>query len=137
MNKNSSLKTKLHKGFTLIELLIVISIIGILVALVSASFLTAQKNARDSRRKTDLEQIRQALESYRAENGSYPLLTDDLTPSYITTLPTDPRNGTYAYSRTALTTYTLCAGLEITPSSPATCSLDCGDITCNYLTQNP
>ena len=48
-------------GFTLIELLVVIAIVGILVAVGSISYLTASKQSRDTRRKTDLEQIRQAL----------------------------------------------------------------------------
>ncbi|MCL4360231.1 type II secretion system GspH family protein [Patescibacteria group bacterium] len=40
-------------GFTLIELLIVIAILGILVRLGLASFLSSQIKSRDSRRKSD------------------------------------------------------------------------------------
>lgn len=129
----------LKKGFTLIELLVVIAILGVLIALASSSFLTAQKQSRDSKRKTDLEQVRQALETYRSEVGQYPAALTDLSPNYITTLPVDPREGTYAYELGAgFTTYSLCAGLEIEPASPDSCgSLDCGGITCNYLTENP
>jgi general secretion pathway protein G len=112
------------RGFTLIELLIVIAIIGILIAFGSISYLTASKQSRDTRRKTDLEQIRQALETYRAETGRYPLTSDTtsvLAPNYISTVPTGPKNDSYTYSSSAGTSYTLCASLE-TITSPATCN---------------
>ena len=61
------------KGFTLIELLVVISIIGILAGLTLASFSGAQKQARDTTRKSDLNQYRIALETYAAGNNQkYP-----------------------------------------------------------------
>ena len=114
-------------GFTLIELLVVISIIGILVAVGVVSYTRAVKLSRDSRRKTDLEQIRQALETYRSENFAYPATSSlaDLVPDYIAALPTDPKEGTagyvYTYTRTANTTYTLCAELENYTSDPTYC----------------
>ncbi len=61
-----------NKGFTLIELLVVISIIGILAAMTMTGLAAAQKNARDAARKSDLNQYRIAVESYNANNGSYP-----------------------------------------------------------------
>ncbi len=63
---------KLRKGFTLIELLLVISIIGILAAISFASFTQAQTKARDSKRKSDLKAIQQALEQYYQANNIYP-----------------------------------------------------------------
>ncbi len=113
-------------GFTLIELLVVIAIVGILVAVGSISYLTASKQSRDTRRKTDLEQIRQALETYRSETGAYPASTSSLSPDYITVLPTGPKLDTYDYVGTT-TTYSLCASLE-TITVPA---------TCNYTVENP
>ena len=114
-------------GFTLIELLIVIAIIGILIAVSTVSYLTASKQSRDTRRKSDLEQIRQALETYRADVGTYPNDTSLLAPNYITTLPTGPKSDAYTYTLTTSTTYTLCASLE-TITSPN---------TCNYTVKNP
>ncbi len=58
-------------GFTLLELLVTISIIGILMALATVSFTTAQKNGRDSRRRADVENVRKALEQYYAINTEY------------------------------------------------------------------
>ncbi len=116
------MRTMKHKfGYTLIELLIVITIVGILVAVSTVSYLTASKQSRDTKRKTDLEQIRQALETYRSENGTYPATTADLEPNYITTLPKDPTDNLTDYSPYTPAdldlTYTLCATLEITEAS--------------------
>lgn len=121
---------KLKKGFTLIELLVVISIISILVAVGATSYQRAVKVSRDSKRKTDLEQIRQALETYRSENGVYPSSStweSDLLNGYIATIPTDPKSLNYEYDNPTSTTYTLCASLE-TIETPT---------TCNYTVTNP
>lgn len=64
---------KKNLGFTLIELLVVISIITILVSLSLVSLGGAQKQGRDTKRRSDLDQYRNALEQYAASNsGKYP-----------------------------------------------------------------
>lgn len=69
MNHESRIK---GNGFTLLELLIVISIIGILVAVGLASYSSAQVKARDSRRLQDMKTVQTAMEQYFAENNAYP-----------------------------------------------------------------
>lgn len=64
--------TKKNQGFTLIELLIVISIIGILSALLLANFQDARARARDTERKNDLKQMKTALRLYYNDHQSYP-----------------------------------------------------------------
>jgi general secretion pathway protein G len=113
------MKNIFKRGFTLIELLVVIAIIGILITVGSVSYQRAVRLSRDSKRKTDLEQIRQALETYRSENGIYPPSSSweiDLESGYITAMPEDTVNP-YVYTPNgASTTYTLCATLEsVTP----------------------
>lgn len=58
------------------------------------------KSANDSKRKNDLKQLQNALESYRLDKGTYPLndstwhpiadLSAILTPTYIAKIPSDP-----------------------------------------------
>lgn len=114
---------RIKSGFTIIELLVVIAIVGILFAIGTASYITAQKQVRDSRRKTDLLEIQQALETYRSENGYYPAnatWTTDLAPSYINEIPSDPKTGSYRYVGAGVSfnsSYSLCTTLEIVTSS--------------------
>jgi prepilin-type N-terminal cleavage/methylation domain-containing protein len=72
----------MKKGFTLVELLVTISIIAILASLAIVSFTGAQKQARDTRRKSDLKQFQTALEVYANKNNS-------LYPSYTGITDTD------------------------------------------------
>ncbi len=66
MNKNK-------KGFTIIELLVVIAIIGLLSTLALNSLDNARKNARDTKRVSDLKTIQKALEMYaNAHDGHLP-----------------------------------------------------------------
>jgi len=60
------------KGFTLIELLVVIAIIGLLASIVIVNVNSGRGKARDTRRKSDFTQIRNALEMYYDKYGRYP-----------------------------------------------------------------
>ena len=115
----------LQKGFTLIELLVVISIIGILASLTLVSFSGSQKQTRDTERRSDLGQYRNALENYAASNsGIYPTAaagditsvcngTDGALDDYLASCPADP-NGTdqYQYYSLAGSEYVIWADLE-------------------------
>ena len=63
---------KKGKGFTLVELLVVIGIISTLSIIAAVSFQSAQKNARDQQRKSDLTQIQLALETFFLRSNRYP-----------------------------------------------------------------
>ena len=60
-----------QRGFTLIELLVVIAIIGTWPVW-SLSLNGAREKARDARRKSDLRQLKTALELYNGDNQAYP-----------------------------------------------------------------
>jgi prepilin-type N-terminal cleavage/methylation domain-containing protein len=133
----------MKKGFTLIELLVVITIMAIIMAVATVSYQKTIQLSRDSKRKTDLELMRQALETYRSETGIYPINKDSLSPDYITNLPEDPKAPDFEYSylnNAATNTYVLCASLEALPdilTEDARCSLaTCGG-TCNYAVERP
>ena len=59
-------------GFTIIELLVVVSIIGILSAVLYANFGDAGAQSRDIERKADLRTMQSALELYKNKYGQYP-----------------------------------------------------------------
>ncbi len=105
----------MKKGFTLLELLIVIAIIGVLASIVMASLNSARVKARDSKRLSDIRQIKVALELYYDVYGYYPdcagndvcsttgysasLSSLGAVPVYINSISNDPRNisGQYGY----------------------------------------
>ena len=69
--KTSILPSK-AQAFTIIELLVVIVIIGLLTSVATASYIAAQKNARDTARKSSVNSIAAALESYYAVSHRFP-----------------------------------------------------------------
>lgn len=98
---DSRLKTK---GFTLVEMLVVISIIGLLAALSVVSFTSSQKQARDTKRKSDLKFYQNGLETFANNNsGFYPMWASGLNASgtqfcsgslAATNCPEDPKYAT-------------------------------------------
>lgn len=126
-------QTHQKSGFTLIELLVVATIIIILSAIGLVSYANAGESSRNSKRKSDIEVVRQALVLYKSDTGTYPTATTyaammtQLTASpggYISSpTPLDPKDGDtgcgssgasvcrYVYNGTAQE-FTLSAPLE-------------------------
>lgn len=70
-----------RSAFTLVELLVVITIIGILAALITAAGAGALKRAQQARIKVEIDQLAMAIQTYKDGAGSYPpnCQTDDTT----------------------------------------------------------
>ena len=146
MTINQRLKTSdQHEssGFTLIELLVAVAIFAILTALAVVSYTSANRRARDGRRRSDLEQVRTALEIYRADNTSYPVGTNFTTMvntlvagNYLSTATTDPRGYGYYYNSATGVDYYVCGYLET--GGPANCGANCAAPgNCNYRVDSP
>ncbi len=146
--------SKIKKGgFTLIEVLVATTIIAVLAAVAVSSYTSVNKRSRDSKRKSDVEQIRSALEMYRSDNGFYPPvdttgfgnvsdLSGYLVSSYLPAIPSDPKSTqTYYYyalnqSGTNYYGYCLCGLLETQTTTTNTCSVSL-PAACNYGVKSP
>lgn len=119
-------------------MLVVVTIIMVLTAAGIVTYSNATKRSHDARRTSDVEQMRQALEMYRSDNGTYPVNINALIPSYIAVLPTDPRyNATEPYSYQAANSnygYCVCARMEATTAvnNCAAAPISLGYPTANY-----
>lgn len=131
---------KKQNGFTLIELLVATTIIAVLIAVGTVSYTSVSRKSRDTKRKSDIEQVRAALEMYRADYGNYPLVEGDLESlSYIPKIPVDPKNVRYLYTSCGVApcyTYTVQTTLEgdSTDTNGRTCT---PTGTYNYCMKNP
>lgn len=61
-----------NKAFTLIEVLIVTAIISLVASIVNAQMSEARKKADDAHMKTEVQQVRNAVEQYRQKTGHVP-----------------------------------------------------------------
>ena len=75
LHRPSPTVARRRTGFTLVEILIVVTILGILAAIVVPQFSTASDTARGSALETTLTRVRQQLQVYASQHdGNFPTL---------------------------------------------------------------
>jgi general secretion pathway protein G len=100
-------KSKIENGFTLVEMLLVITIIGILAALVVPKMMGRSEQARQAATHADLSAIKTALDAFEVDNGFYPKNLGELLQQpanaknwhgpYLDKVPQDPWGNNYLY----------------------------------------
>jgi type II secretory pathway pseudopilin PulG len=105
MKKMSRLNgSRRPNSFSLVELLTVIALIAILAGLTIAAFSGVQRTALRNRAQNEIKAMGSALESYKADNGGYPIpaaVTFTSTNVYTTAAP-NLLNGIYQQSSATL-----------------------------------
>jgi general secretion pathway protein G len=84
--------SRIHqRGFTIIELLVVLALISILATMGMAQYRQGIVHAREAVLKTDLFDLRDAIDQYYADKNQYPGSLDSLvTDGYLRRIPVDP-----------------------------------------------
>ena len=78
------------RGWTLIELLVVLSLIMILVSLAMNNYRMSIRTAEEATLKSNLYRMRDAIDQYYADKGSYPASIQTLvTDGYLRAIPMD------------------------------------------------
>lgn len=145
-----------RRGFTLMEILVAISIIAILTAIGIVSYGSVNRRSRDTKRKSDTEQVRSALEMYRTDNGYYPAigagswtnasgLSTVLVATYMPAIPSDPKSpdSVYRYKATNVSGgsyYGYCVSAYLESETPASnsCTPDASQTPAhNYGVKSP
>jgi general secretion pathway protein G len=106
-NPKPEIRNRRH-AFTLVEMLLVVTIIGILAALVIPRIAGTGERARNTAAHADINGgIKSALGAYEVDNGFYPKSLQDLLQQpqnaknwhgpYLEKLPLDPWGNAYVY----------------------------------------
>jgi general secretion pathway protein G len=78
-------------GFTLVELMVVLTVIGLLLAIVVPDYIGRTRRAEEAVLKENLTVMRDALDKHYADAGRYPGTLDELVSKrYLRAIPNDP-----------------------------------------------
>ena len=84
-------KFRYSTGFTLIELLVVMAIIATLLSIVSPRYFNSIDKAKETVLRQDLAIMRDAIDKFYSDMGSYPITLDELVERrYLRSIPIDP-----------------------------------------------
>lgn len=96
-------RVRLRSGFTLLEMLVVLVVLGLLAGLIGPQLFGRVGEAKTTTARTQMELIGVALDSYRLDNGNYPVTAQGLDA--LNTRPTRqpaPMNWRGPYLRKAV-----------------------------------
>jgi type II secretory pathway pseudopilin PulG len=89
------------KGFSLIELIVVIMVSMVLIGLGVVAINAVQKSQKNMQRKSNINDVKTAIEAYKADNGSYPVADTAQNvangSAFVTTLATGGYLKSYNY----------------------------------------
>ena len=80
-----------ERGFTLLELLVVATVLVVLAGIGLVQYKNGKTRASEAVLKTDLFNMRDAIDQYYADKGMYPGTLDELVSAgYLRRVPDDP-----------------------------------------------
>lgn len=80
-----------QEGWTLIELLVVMTLIGVLASMSLVQYRNSIQATKEAVLKADLFHMRDAIDQYYADKGSYPSSLQTLvSDGYLRAIPVDP-----------------------------------------------
>jgi len=79
------------RGFTMLELMVVMTLIVVLATMGMTQYKSSQIYAKEAVLKEDLFRLRDAIDQYYADKGTYPSTLDSLvSDGYLRKVPDDP-----------------------------------------------
>lgn len=86
---------RLHRrGFTLIELVVVLTLVGLLVAIAAPRYFHVVDRGRESVQRQNITIVRDAIDKFYGDLGHYPDTLEELVSRrYLREVPVDPVSG--------------------------------------------
>lgn len=85
-----------RRGFSLLELLAVVTILGVIAAIILYRILGVTDGAKQKVQLHQIAELNMAIEHYYMDNEAWPSALTDLVPTYLPDgIPDPPTGGTY------------------------------------------
>jgi len=80
-----------EKGFTFVEVMVVLAIVALLLTIALPRYFVGLERAKEAVLQQDLMTMRDAIDHYHADKGTYPYSLDTLVQEkYLRQIPVDP-----------------------------------------------
>ena len=81
-------------GFTFLEVLVVLTLLGLLVAIAMPAYQDSVTRAKEAALRQTLYRVREAIDEYHTDQRGYPGTLEDLVEKgYLRSMPVDPITG--------------------------------------------